>query len=188
MLAQIGLDFTVVESRVDEGAILRRSGEGREGRDPRALTVALSLAKAREVAGRVERGLVIGADTVVVLEGDILGKPRDAVHAAEMLGRLQGRWHTVVTGVAVVEVGTGRERTGAEATRVLMRPLEPDAIAAYVASGEPLDKAGAYAIQGLGAALVMRIEGCFYNVVGLPLAALVSMLKEFGVDVFRRGG
>lgn len=188
LLEQVGLSFEVADSALDESTV------GGGGRPPRELTQALALAKAGAVAGRLARSLapheavVLGADTVVVLDGEVLGKPRDAAEAVGMLGRLQGRTHAVVTGVALVEPGGGRPVTAAEITNVTMRPLSPEQIRAYVASGEPLDKAGAYAIQGLGSVLVTRIEGCFYNVVGLPLALTADLLRRFGIEVLAGHG
>lgn len=177
LLAQIGLAFRVRESDVDEGPLLAGAD------DPRRLTRGLALAKAMAVGRRETDALVLAADTVVVLDGEILGKPRDADEAAAMLSRLQGRTHRVVTGVAVLDAATGRSRTAAEETRVTLRELSPAEIAAYVAGGEPMDKAGAYAVQGLGAVLVTRIEGCFYNVVGLPLALTADLLQDFGLSL-----
>ncbi len=182
LLAQIGLTFRVRESDVDERPLLSAAG------DPEWLTRGLALAKAMAVGRHETDALVLAADTVVVLDGEILGKPRDAVEAQAMLSRLQGRTHRVVTGVAVLDAATGRSRTAAEETRVTLRALTPEEIAAYVAGGEPLDKAGAYAVQGLGAVLVTRIEGCFYNVVGLPLALTVDLLQDFGCAVLGRTG
>lgn len=187
LLAQLGLTFQVVESGVDERRLLDRFG-AEAGGDVPALATRLALAKALEVADRLGRGLVIGADTLVLLDGCVLGKPRDPAEAVDMLSRLQGRAHTVVTGLALVEAGSGRRRTAAAETRVFMRRLDREEVAWYVAGGEPLDKAGAYAIQGVGAAIVERIEGCFYNVVGLPISLLVSLLKEFGIEVLKRQG
>lgn len=177
LLAQIGLAFRVRESDVDEGPLLAGAD------DPRRLTRGLALAKAMAVGRREADALVLAADTVVVLDREILGKPRDADEAAAMLSRLQGRTHRVVTGVAVLDAATGRSRTAAEETRVTLRELSPAEIAAYVAGGEPLDKAGAYAVQGLGAVLVTRIDGCFYNVVGLPLALTADLLQDFGLSL-----
>ena len=131
-----------------------------------------------EAAGTV----IVGADTIVVLDGDILGKPRDAAEARRMLGMLQGRSHEVITGVAVLDGTSGESKTAAGITRVVMKPLDADRIARYVATGEPLDKAGAYGIQGLAAGFVERIEGCYFNVVGLPLSLLGDLLAEFGVE------
>lgn len=177
LLARIGLDFRVCESGVDEGPLLAGAA------DPPRLTRGLALAKAMAAGRRETDALVLAADTVVVLDGEILGKPRDADEAAAMLSRLQGRTHRVVTGVAVLDAATGRSRTAAEETRVTLRDLSPEEIAAYVAGGEPLDKAGAYAVQGLGALLVTRIDGCFYNVVGLPLARTADLLRDFGLSL-----
>lgn len=151
--------------------------------DPSAWTREQALAKARDVASTLESGLVIGADTVVVLDGQVFGKPRDREHAAWMLGRLSGRRHEVTTGVAVVDAATGRAEVAATTTRVWMRQLSKPVIDAYIATGEPMDKAGAYAIQGLGATLVPRIEGCYFNVVGLPLSLLADLLARFGIHV-----
>lgn len=174
LLSQIGLEFAVVPSQVEE-----RLGSG----DPVEVAERLALSKAQEVACRVGDSLVIGADTVVVLGEEILGKPGCAEEAQLMLRKLQGRWHLVVTGVAVVDGSTGRYEVGHERTRVHMRELSDDEIRYYVSTGEPMDKAGAYAVQGLGALLVDSIDGCFYNVVGLPLSRLCKMLEGFGVKL-----
>ena len=152
---------------------------------PAAAVTALALAKARAVAARIAPGdaaLVLGADTEVVLDGRLLGKPGDADAAIRMLRDLRGRWHEVVTGVAVVESGLGgRERTDAVSTRVRMAASTDEDIAAYVATGEPFDKAGGYAVQELGARLVAEVDGCYTNVVGLPLATTRRLLDAFGV-------
>lgn len=181
LLAQLGLRFRVCDSAVDESILLAGSG------DPGRLTQALALAKAEAVAREEADAIVLAADTVVVIDDELLGKPHDTAEAAAMLGRLQGRTHRVVTGVALIDGSSGRREMAAEETLVTMRPLSRREIEAYVASGEPMDKAGAYAIQGLGATLVTRVEGCFYNVVGLPLMRVTSMLKEFGIDVLLTG-
>ena len=138
---------------------------------------ALALDKARRVAARRPRAVVLGADTVVVLRGERLGKPRDAAEASAMLKRLHGRTHEVWTGIAVV---CGEDqRTAAECTRVSFARMDAGEIEAYVRSGEPLDKAGAYGIQGLAGQFVRKIEGDYFNVVGLPLARLRAVLAEF---------
>lgn len=172
LLSQVGLSFTVIPSRLRE--------EAAED-DPRALVRTLALAKAREVAGSLDRGLVIGADTVVVLGEEVLGKPGSSEEAREMLRRLSGATHRVLTGVAVVEAASQEALVDHEETLVTFRPLTEEEIEFYVASGEPMDKAGAYAAQGLGSLLIRRIEGCFYNVVGLPLVRLGEMLAHWGV-------
>jgi septum formation protein len=144
---------------------------------------ALALAKARTVAGRVGDGVVLGADTVVVVDGEALGKPGDVEAARAMLRRLRGREHDVITGLAVVDAATGRSATSAVVTRVLMAGVSDAELDAYVATGEPLDKAGGYAIQGQGAVLVAGFVGSYSNVVGLPLAATAALLRAFGVPV-----
>jgi septum formation protein len=143
----------------------------------------LALDKARAVAGRAAAGVVLGADTVVVVDGEALGKPAGPDEARAMLRRLRGREHEVITGVAVVAVGTGRWATTAVTSRVRMADYGEAEIGAYVDSGEPLDKAGAYAIQGRGGALVAGLAGSFSNVVGLPLAETARLLAAFGVPV-----
>lgn len=174
LLGRICADFRVVVSEVDETL----------GGPPTGETVtAVALAKARAVAGRVERGVVLGADTVVVIDGLALGKPRGAEEAKAMLRRLRGRSHEVITGVAVVEAPGGRAESTAVVTRVSMADVADAVIDAYVAGGEPFDKAGAYAIQGEGAALVAGFAGSYSNVVGLPLAATAGLLRRFGVAV-----
>jgi septum formation protein len=154
-----------------------------------ALATALALAKARDVADRVAPpAVVLGADTVVVLDGRPLGKPASVDDARAMLTALAGRAHEVVTGVAVVEAGTGRARTATVSTRVVMRPYAPAEIAAYLATDEPWDKAGAYAVQGEGARLVARVDGCYTNVVGLPIRTTARLLGELGLTVPEGGG
>ncbi len=152
---------------------------------PAAALQAVALAKARAVAGRVPAhppAVVLGADTEVVLDGRLLGKPRDAEDAARMLRALRGRVHEVVTGLALVATGpAGREETAAVTSRVAMADYDEAAIGAYVATGEPLDKAGGYAVQGVGARLVARVEGCYTNVVGLPLETTRRLLEGWGV-------
>ena len=151
---------------------------------PLAEAVArLALDKARAVAARVREGIVLGADTVVTIDGEPLGKPADPDDARRMLRRLRGREHEVITGVAVVDVRTGRAERTTVTSRVRMADYDERALEAYVATGEPLDKAGAYAIQGAGGALVAGYEGSYSNVVGLPLAETARLLTAFGVPV-----
>jgi septum formation protein len=180
LLAQIGLPFRVQPSGVSEqGAV--------EAGDPASFVEQAARTKAEEVAARVGDGVVLGADTVVVVGSQVLGKPDSAAQARDMLRRLSGVTHRVYTGLALVQVEGGRvarSRNAHEVTSVTMRRLDEHEIEGYVATGEPLDKAGAYGIQGRGAVLVERIEGCYFNVVGLPLARLAAMLKEFGVGVW----
>ncbi|GAB6877249.1 Maf family protein [Thermaerobacter litoralis] len=182
LLAMLGLPFVQDPSRAEEP--LPEAPPGRI--DPEDWALRQALRKARDVARRHPGALVIGADTVVELDGRLLGKPRDADEARAMLAMLAGREHRVASGVAVVDGRSGRAATGSRLTRVWIRPLTPAEIDAYVATGEPMDKAGAYAIQGIGATLVPRIEGCYFNVVGLPLALLADLLSLFDVQVLGR--
>ncbi len=175
LLAGLGVPFRTVVPQVDEEAVQVPG-------DPAGLVLARARAKAEAVAAK-DAGLVIAADTVVVIDGDVLGKPVDPQQAGHMLGRLSGRRHEVYTGLLVLDSRTGEKAEAVEVTRVWMRRLTPGQIDAYVASGEPLDKAGAYAVQGLGALLIERIDGCFYNVVGLPLMRLGLLLSHFGIDL-----
>lgn len=147
----------------------------------------MALAKARAVAAGLDRApaVILGADTEVVLDGRLLGKPRDPVDAARMLRELRGREHEVITGLAVVELdapgATPRQETTSVTSRVRMGDYDDAAIEAYVATGEPLDKAGAYAVQGLGGRLVADVAGCFTNVIGLPLTTTRALLERRGL-------
>ena len=143
------------------------------------VTQELALLKATSVTQYYDHGLIIGADTLVSLDGELLGKPTDDADAWGMLSRLSGIRHQVVTGVALIDTATGQNRVWAETTQVYFRQLHAPEITAYIESGETSDKAGAYGIQGRGAAFVHRIEGCYFNVVGLPLASLVEHLSNF---------
>ena len=149
---------------------------------PQELVMALAASKAREVAAQSGAGdVVIGADTVVCLDGQIFGKPGTACEAADMLRSLSGRTHEVFTGVCVIR--NGRELLRYERTFVTFRSLSEEEIAAYLASGESMDKAGAYGIQGRAALFTERISGDYFNVMGLPLCLLGEMLKEQGVGL-----
>ena len=172
LLEQLGLTFTVRSSDVDESVS--------PGLTPAQVVESLSARKGEAVAQLSQPGdLILSADTVVALEGAILGKPRSREEAAAMLSALSGRTHQVYTGVTLLQ--DGRRLTGHEVTAVTFRPLSPEEIAAYVSTGEPMDMAGAYGIQGLGALLAERLEGDYFNVMGLPLCRLGQMLSRFGV-------
>ena len=175
LLRSLGLEFEICRPQVNE--------DGIRGGSPRQLVEKLARAKAQAAADKVSSGVIIAADTVVVLDDEVLGKPRDESEAAAILARLSGRRHQVITGVCIIDRESERLLTVSEITRVYLRTLSTEEIAAYVSTGEPLDKAGAYGIQGLGALLVERIEGCYYNVVGLPLFRLNLMLKEVGINI-----
>ena len=170
LLARLGLPFTVEASRVDETP--------RPGERPEELAQRLALAKARDVAARHADGLVIGADTVVARHGRLYGKPRDEAEAAAMLRDLRGGPHLVVTGLAVVRASDGAVRAAIVPATVVMRLYDEAEITAYVATAEPMDKAGAYGAQGEGSRLIERVDGPFLSVVGLPLDELVRLLLE----------
>ena len=143
----------------------------------------LSCLKALDIASKISGGIMIAADTVVILNGKILGKPKNKKEAARMLRNLSGKEHKVITGVAVVNAKTKKLLQDVVITKVKFRRLDRDLIEKYVASGKPLDKAGAYGIQGKGALLVESIEGDYFNVVGLPLNALNQLLEKFGINL-----
>lgn len=134
----------------------------------------------------MDNAIVIGADTIVVVGGEILGKPSDTDDARRMLRIISGRTHQVYTGLCVIEIrnGTTIEKSGIESTDVTVRRLTDSMIERYLTTGEPMDKAGAYAIQGKGAVLIERIKGCYFNVVGLPIYLLSLLLEELGMEVF----
>jgi septum formation protein len=173
ILRDAGLVFSIISSAVDETPI--------PGEAPGDLVRRLANAKAELVAARsVGPAIVVAADTVVVLEGQILGKPRSTDDARHMLERLSGRTHSVVTGVSLIRLPDVEQRAFVETTLVHFDRLSANEITRYLATDEPLDKAGAYAIQGRAGRYIPRIEGCYYNVVGLPLARLLSELHELG--------
>lgn len=176
LLEQIGMRFEVSVSDVSE--------EIAADVDPAAAAEMLALRKAEHVARRYPEAVTLGADTIVVVDGEILGKPEDAHEAAAMLRRLSGRTHTVFTGIALIHPSSGRAIQAVEATDVTFGTMDSNEIAAYVASGSPMDKAGAYGIQDdRGALFVKRIEGDYYNVVGLPLYRMYRILRESFSDL-----
>ncbi len=175
LLKQIGLTFSIDPADVDERVL--------PGENPKEYTVRVALDKARAAAARANGALVIAADTIVVLDSVILGKPEGTADAERMLSLLSGRDHLVITGIAVLDSASGRTLADAATTRVWFRQLDSEEIKAYVATGEPLDKAGAYGIQDKGALLVSRIDGCYFNVVGLPLALLAQKLPLVGINL-----
>jgi septum formation protein len=173
ILRDAGLTFSIISSAVDETPIPSEA--------PGELVLRLANAKAELVAARsVGPAIVVAADTVVVLEGQILGKPRSTDDARHMLERLSGRTHSVVTGVSLIRLPDVEQRAFVETTLVHFDRLSANEITRYLATDEPHDKAGAYAIQGRAGRYIPRIEGCYYNVVGLPLARLLSELHELG--------
>lgn len=164
-------------------AVAAQGEESYDGREPpAAFAERMAEHKAAGVAQqfrRTEDVVVLGADTVVVVDGGLLGKPASPAEARRMLEKLSGRMHEVITAVALAEPGTGRRAVAHEVTRVFLRALTPQEIEDYVAGGEPLGKAGAYAAQGRASRFVARVEGCYFNVVGLPLALVDRLLREW---------
>ncbi len=175
ILRMLGFEFDIVPTDVEEGAIPNEV--------PRLHAELLARAKAAAAAQQHPDKICIGADTIVVLDGDVLEKPVSRQDALEMLLRLQGRWHTVYTAVALHQQNGQRLRHTVEATEVHFRAMSQESLRLYAASGEPDDKAGAYAIQGLGAMLVREVRGCFYNVMGFPVVRFVELLMDLqGVE------
>jgi len=173
LLKQIGLDFKVVPSKVLEEFVQAES--------PRDHVIRLAEAKAREVANKYPDRWVVAADTIVCINGSILGKPKGREEAAEMLRRLSGQDHRVLTGFSVCRLEKGESDKEVVQTVVRMKPLTPEEIQWYVHTREPFDKAGGYAIQGIGSFMIESIQGSYTNVVGLPLCELVQMLTRLGV-------
>lgn len=177
LLTMVGIAHEVIPADIDEAYL--------PGEVPLAHAERLARGKAETIAPVAPDALVIGADTIVVIGGQVLGKPRDEAHAADMLRRLSGRTHEVLTAVAVAR-GT-RVESGVETVSVTFRELRDEEIRAYIATREPMDKAGAYGIQGYGATIVQRIDGDFFAVMGLSLVRLVSLLAKHGVSYDFRG-
>ncbi len=173
LLEMLGLEFSVNPAHIDEN--------GAAYSIPEELATSLSLKKARTIAHKLDySAIVLGSDTIVVLCDNVLNKPENPEHAVEMLKTLSGNTHSVITGISLVEAQSGRSISKAEHTRVTFRELDEDEIRAYVAGGSPMDKAGGYGIQDdFGAVFVNRVEGCYYNIVGLPLQLFYKTLKEF---------
>ena len=175
LLLQIGVDFTVSPADVNESML--------PGELPEDYAVRVAFDKARTAAKKAGQGIVVAADTIVVFGDIILGKPANSQDAKRMLEMLSGNVHRVITGLAVMDAATGVASSRTSITNVWFRDLEADEVMRYVLSGEPLDKAGGYGIQGKGALLVARIDGCYYNVVGLPLGLLDETLRQFGINL-----
>lgn len=175
LLQTLGFSFTVQTSDVDETTA--------PGLSPRQVVEELAIRKAKAVASGLSEGVIIGSDTIVVLDDEILGKPADEADAFRMLSSLQGRRHTVFSGVALIDAATGRTEVAYSQTQVQIRPLTDAEITAYIATREPMDKAGSYAIQGIGSTIVETIAGDYFTVVGLPLCLTANMLTRFGISV-----
>lgn len=175
LLSQLGLKFSVEPSCLDENLNYKL--------DFGPLVAEMAFEKAMAVAKRHEKGLVLGADTIVVLDDMILGKPSTFKEAEEMLNSLSGRWHEVFTGLSLVDAATRRYINEFQESRVKFKDLSSLEIQNYIKTGEPMDKAGAYGIQGKGALFVEKIEGDYYNIVGLPLFKLSEMLAQFDIKI-----
>ncbi len=176
LLQQLGLKFDVAPSDYAEDMTKKLP--------PRKLAAFLSRGKAEAVAKNYQNAVVIAADTFVVLKNELLGKPRTPKEAQAMLRKISGKTLAVITGFTIVDTDTRKKVSRSVEAKIRIKKLAPDEIAAYVKTGEPLDKAGAFAVQGRGAAIVERIEGDFFAVVGLPLFDLAEALKKFGIAVF----
>ncbi|MBC9783909.1 septum formation inhibitor Maf [Heliobacterium chlorum] len=182
LLSELGIAFEVCPSNFPESGV--------EELPPEQQAVALARGKAHSVAVQVQEGVVLGADTIVLIEGEVLGKPKSPEQAKEMLLRLSGRAHKVITGLALFRVEKGEvvgERTGYEETTVFFRRLTVEDVDLYVSTGDCMDKAGAYGIQGLASLLVEGLDGDYFNVVGLPLVRLDKLLRDWGYSLLRLG-
>ncbi|MDP8216027.1 MAG: Maf family protein [Candidatus Kaelpia imicola] len=175
LLRQVGLYFSVVVPAVKEERALKSK--------PEDLVISNALKKAEDVASKFKSGIVIAADTVVLSGDKIIGKPANIAQARLMLKEISRKSYWVYSGLAVINLCGGSKEVGYEKTEIFMHQLSDQDIAGYFKKVDPLDKAGAFDIQGLGAVFIERIEGCFYNVVGLPLARLMKMLKKMGVSL-----
>ncbi len=178
LLASIGIDFEVIVSYAEEVD---------EGASPTTLVEENACAKCEEVASRLAYpAVIISADTLVFCDGEVLSKPRDIEEARDMLRRLSGNTHQVITGIAVANTADGRKTRGSETTDVTFRPLTDEEIETFVHVVNPIDRAGAYTVDGPGSLLVSRYDGCYYNVLGLPIVRLDKLLRKVGVFLFQR--
>lgn len=172
LLTRIVEDFTVIVSNFDENSVKEKGGISKYVEE-------LAFGKAKDVASMLKEGyIVIAADTIVSINGEILGKPKDKEDAFKILSKLSGNTHKVYTGLVLINTSTQKVLKSSESTEVIFSKLKEEDISKYIDSGEPMDKAGAYGIQGIGGVFVEGISGCFYNVVGLPLNRLNKMIKE----------
>jgi septum formation protein len=177
LLTELSLGFRVRSSDVPE--------EYEEGLSPDQVAIVLAARKSEAVARQEPDAVVLGADTIVVFDGHILGKPDDRSQARQMLRMLRGQWHAVITAVAVTDSATGNASIHSVTTRVKMVHFDDEALESYIATGEPMDKAGSYAVQGRGGELIEAVDGCYSNVVGLPLCETARLLTDFGVSITR---
>ena len=175
LLRQLGIEFDTIPSNIDESLIPRVK--------PVAYVKTLASMKAKVVAKEVKEGIIISADTMVVLDGKLIGKPKDMSDASATIRGLSGKVHLVVSGICIIDKYTGKTKTTATTTKVKFRELSDDLITWYLGTGEPLGKAGSYGIQGKGAILIEWIKGDYSNVVGLPLVTFAKMLEDMGIKL-----
>lgn len=177
ILEQFGLNFTVEVSDYEEKSI--------PGIAPSKFVETLSLEKAKAVAKNHNDAIIIGADTIVVLDNQILGKPKTKENAREMLKKLSGNTHSVFTGFTIIDTVNKRTITNHVVTKIKFKNLSEEEISAYIKTGEPMDKAGAYGYQGRGALFVEYIEGDYFSVLGFPILKIFEILKELGIDILK---
>ena len=175
LLSDLGLTFEVIPSNVPE--------ENERRSDPAELALSLAQDKARSVGARLRDGIVIGADTIVVLDGDILGKPKDEAEALSMLTRLSGNQHRVFTAIVLIDLDNTKEYSDVQITKVTMHPVSQEKIRDYIARRQPFDKAGGYAVQETEDNFIAKVEGSYTNVVGLPMENMRAMLARVGVEL-----
>lgn len=173
---QMGLEFEVIPSKYEEDMSMDMG--------PAELAKTLSYGKAREVADRIKAGVILGVDTFIVFEGKKLGKPKSKEDAFQMLKSFSGKSQEVYSGVALIDCETGQEIKDYEVTKVKFREMDDNEINSYIKTGEPMDKAGAYGIQGLSSIFIEKVDGCYTNVVGFPVYNIYKNLKKLGVDIF----
>lgn len=177
LLRQIGLAVTVMPSDFEEDMSLNLSDA--------ELAKTLALGKAKSVAKRLKKGVVIGSDTFIVFKKERIGKPKDKNDARKILKTLSGKTMKIYSGLAVIDLEKKKEFTDCEITELKLKKLSKKEIENYIKTGEPLDKAGAFAIQGRGAVFIQKINGCYSNVIGLPLYKLYLILQKSGIDIFK---
>ncbi len=175
LLKRLDLNFTIVPSKINENEL--------SGLSPEILVQEIARAKAEEVAELVEDTVIIAADTVVVKDEKIIGKPKDKDDARKMLEYLQGKTHKVYSGIAVLSTTSGKTLVDVDYTDVYIRSMDEREINEYIATGEPLDKAGSYGIQGFGGIFIEKINGSYFTVMGLPIHKLALMLKKFNINI-----
>ncbi|MFH1802279.1 MAG: nucleoside triphosphate pyrophosphatase [archaeon] len=174
---EMGLEFRVVPSKYEEDMTQKMSAKN--------LAKTLAHGKAQEVANRIKNGIVIGVDTFVVFRGKLLGKPKNKKEAVKMLLSFSDKWQEVYSGVAIIDCKKNKTILDYEVTKVKFRKVNPKEVKIYVDTGEPLDKAGAYGIQGLSSIFIEKVDGCYFNVVGFPVMNIYKNLTKLGVNIFQ---